>query len=72
MLSIVCSGEYNNDFNQWFDYYTHIGIRYIFFIGPKCPSEKMVHISSKKKKLKDGEVLAYMKKNSKEAGHTKN
>ena len=65
MLSIVCSGEYNNDFNQWLDYYTHIGIRYIFFIGPKCPSEKMVHILSKKKKVKDGEVLSYMKKNSK-------
>ena len=33
MLCIVCTGKSNSNLNKWLDYYFHIGIRYIFYMG---------------------------------------
>ena len=63
MLCIVCTGKSNSNLNKWLDYYFHIGIRYIFYMGLRCPSTKMIHIPSKKKNLREGDILKYMKKN---------
>lgn len=63
MLSIVCTGESNNTLNKWLDYYFRIGIRYIFYMGLRCPNKKMIHIPSKKKTIKEDDIFKYMKKN---------
>lgn len=67
MLSIVCSLNNNRNINidEWLNYYFTIGIRYIFFIGVTNPSNKMIHISSKRKKITESVVFNYMKKNYK-------
>ena len=50
MLSIVCTinNDYEVNIDKWLDYYFTIGIRYIFFMGSNNPSNKMIHIFSKK------------------------
>ena len=63
MLSIVCTGESNSTLNKWLDYYFRIGIRYIFYMGLRCPNKKMIHIPSKKKTIKEDDIFKYMKKN---------
>ena len=65
MLSIVCTinNDYEVNIDKWLDYYFTIGIRYIFFMGSNNPSNKMIHIFSKKKNITENTIRKYMKKN---------
>ena len=58
MLSIVCTinNDYEVNIDKWLDYYFTIGIRYIFFMGINNPSNKMIHIFSKKKNITENTI----------------